>query len=66
MKRKLLNGFLALAITVAGAGAFSSCKDTNEDMIAQTEQDLRNELEQKANALNDAIKALKEAHDNEL
>lgn len=66
MKRKLLNGFLALAITVAGAGAFSSCKDTNEDMIAQTEQDLRNELEQKTQALKDLLTALEQTHKSDL
>ena len=44
MKRKLLNGLLALAVTVAGAGAFSSCKDTNEDLISQTKSDLMSEL----------------------
>ena len=62
MKRKLLNGLLALAVTVAGAGAFSSCKDTNEDMIAQAEKDLRAELEQKVKTLQDALDALDASH----
>lgn len=62
MKRKLLNGLLALAVTVAGAGAFSSCKDTNEDMIVQTEKDLRAELEQKVKTLQDALDALDASH----
>ena len=62
MKRKLLNGLLALAVTVAGAGAFSSCKDTNEDMIAQAEKDLRTELEQKVKTLQEALDALDASH----
>lgn len=62
MKRKLLNGLLALAVTVAGAGAFSSCKDTNEDMIAQAEKDLRAELEQKVKTLQEALDALDASH----
>ena len=62
MKRKLLNGLLALAVTVAGAGAFSSCKDTNEDMIVQTEKELRAELEQKVKTLQDALDALDASH----
>lgn len=66
MKRKLLNGFLALAVTVAGAGVFSSCKDTNEDMITQAESNLRAELEQKRKELKDAIDALEDAQKDAL
>lgn len=62
MKRKLLNGLLALAVTVAGAGAFSSCKDTNEDMYAKLEKDLRTELEQKVKTLQEALDALDASH----
>ena len=66
MKRKLLNGLLALAIALVSAGAFSSCKDTNEDMIAQTESSLRAELENKVNTLQKALDDLKKAHDEDL
>ena len=61
MKRKLLNGLLALAIIVAGAGVFSSCKDTNEDMISQTKSDLLAELQAKETTLRSLITALEEA-----
>lgn len=66
MKRKLLNGLLALAIALVSAGAFSSCKDTNEDMIAQTESSLRAELENKIATLTTELENLKKAHDEDL
>ena len=61
MKRKLLNGLLALAMIVAGASVFSSCKDTNEDLISQTKSDLMSELLDKEKTLRDLISALEEA-----
>ena len=61
MKRKLLNGLLALAIIVAGAGVFSSCKDTNEDMISQTKSDLLAKLQAQETTLSSLITALEEA-----
>lgn len=33
MNRKLINGLLLMATATAGVGMFSSCKDTNEDVI---------------------------------
>ncbi|MDD6778450.1 MAG: hypothetical protein PUD91_05400 [Bacteroidales bacterium] len=66
MKRKLLNGLLALAIALVSAGAFSSCKDTNEDMIAQTESSLRAELENKIATLTTELENLKKTHAEDL
>ena len=53
MKKKFINGFFMVALLFVAVGSFVSCKDTDEDAIAE----LRGELQRQNATLEELIKA---------
>lgn len=62
MNRKFINGLLLLAVTTAGCGTFTSCKDTDDDLkaeVAKSNADLQTKLDE----LSSTVAQLKDAQD---
>lgn len=68
MKQKFINGFLVVALFFVAMGSFVSCKDTDEDAIADLRGELQNQnatlkqlLEAQVKTLQDQISSLESA-----
>lgn len=68
MKQKFINGFLVVALFFVAMGSFVSCKDTDEDAIADLRGELQNQnatlkqlLEAQVKGLQDQINSLESA-----
>ena len=68
MKQKFINGFLVVALFFVAMGTFVSCKDTDEDAIADLRGELQNQnatlkqlLEAQVKGLQDQINSLESA-----
>ena len=68
MKQKFINGFLVVALFFVAMGSFVSCKDTDEDAIADIRGELQNQnatlkqlLEAQVKTLQDQISSLESA-----
>lgn len=59
MKRRIINGLLALALLLPVTGGFTSCKDTDEDQFNNLKKE-QYELETKIQDLNKALDDLKQ------
>lgn len=60
MNRKFINGLLLLAVTAAGCGTFTSCKDTDDDVTTEIVK-LDQSMQAKIDALSNQIAALEQA-----
>ena len=60
MKKKIINGLLMMALTVASTSSFVSCTDTVGDDTAALKEMLANQDTRLTKALNDQIAALKQ------
>lgn len=60
MNRKFINGLLLLAVTAAGCGTFTSCKDTDDDVTTEIVK-LDQSMQAKIDALSKQIAALEQA-----
>ncbi|MDE7442543.1 MAG: hypothetical protein K2M65_00080, partial [Muribaculaceae bacterium] len=58
MKRKIINGLLALALLLPAVGGFTSCKDTDEDQFNTLKKE-QYTLEEKIQKLNEALESMK-------
>ena len=68
MKKKFINGFFMVALLFVAMGSFVSCKDTDEDAIAELKAELQNQnatlkqlIEAQVKTLQDQISALETA-----
>lgn len=62
MNRKFINGLLLLAVTAAGCGTFTSCKDTDDDLRAEWTKS-NADLQTKLDELSSTVAQLKDAQE---